>query len=291
MRYTNNYHLPEPLVQALMLDNHVLAGDISVTSLIKPPLMRVLEQRHGDEIVEDVSDLVWVTLGSSVHAIIEAHRRGNWLTEETLTADAEGWRISGTCDLLESDGTLTDYKVTSVYSFLMGDKPEWEAQLNLYAWLYRQNGFTPRRLQIVALLRDWQSRKAEYERDYPQCAVLVKPIRLWSPLNGREYLLERVRLHQAAEGMPIKDIPLCSPEERWEKETVYAVKKKGNKTAVSGGLCQTMEQAQKVAASKSYPCEIEVRPGEPVRCKRYCRVAHLCPFGREWAKMPGRIVV
>ena len=34
---------------------------------------------------------------------------------------------------------VVDYKVTSVWSLLLGEKPEWEKQLNTYAWLIEKN--------------------------------------------------------------------------------------------------------------------------------------------------------
>ena len=282
MRFTNSHNLPQPIFEALCNDDYEHIGDISVTGLIKPPLMRQLEQRHAYEIVEDATDRIWMVLGSAVHSIIERHGQQNRLVEERLTAKVYGWEVSGKPDLLDADGTLTDYKVTSVFSFLLGDKPEWEAQLNCYAWLYQQHGFDVKRLQIVAILRDWVKRRAAVEAGYPQCGILVAPTPLWHGTETTDFIERRVALHQSAEETETENIALCTPRERWEKPTTWAVKKRGNKRALPGGVCDTLGQAEKVAASKPHPCEIEKRPGECVRCVHYCNVARFCPFGKQF---------
>ena len=56
MLWSNKFNLPQPLVSAVQRDPYQKAGDISVTSLIKAPRMRILEDRHDSEITIDVSD-------------------------------------------------------------------------------------------------------------------------------------------------------------------------------------------------------------------------------------------
>src|SRR3990167_726063 len=155
MNWSNKYGLPQPLASAIMNDPYEAVGYISVTGLIKPPRIRLLEKRHKEEIVEDVSEHIWRLLGQSVHSVLERADTFNHFSEERMVADVLGWQVSGQPDLLDPDGILSDYKVTSVYSFLLGDKPEWQAQLNLYVWLYRKHGWEAKGAQIVAILRDW----------------------------------------------------------------------------------------------------------------------------------------
>jgi len=178
---------------------------------------------------------------------------------------------------------LTDWKVTSCYSFLLGDKPEWEAQLNCYAWLYRQNGFQVTKLQIVAILRDWMASRAEKEPDYPQCAVMVVEIPLWEPTVIQEYIEHRVRIHQEAEDVPDDWLNPCSPQERWEKPTTWAVMKKGNKRATRVYEEEPMARAHMLqqSALNAKDFEIVERPGESVRCERYCKAAPFCSQKKE----------
>ena len=96
------------------------------------------------------------------------------LSEERLFCDEKGWTISGAIDLQEiheengfATVTVSDYKVTSVWSVIYG-KEEWVNQLNCYAWLVRQaKGLSVTKLRIIAILRDWQRRRAEESGDYP----------------------------------------------------------------------------------------------------------------------------
>jgi len=269
MKLTNKYNLPGPLVSAIENDPYKKVGDISVTQLISPPRQRQLMIRHQDNITEDASERIWILLGRSVHAILERAATHDHLVEKRLTAEVLGWVVSGQPDLLEGD-ELTDWKVTSVYSFLLGEKPEWEAQLNCYKWLFEQNGFEVTKLQIVAILRDWTMSRL-IEPGYPLCAVMVVNVPIWEPMLIQSYIESRVRAHQAAELLPDVNLVACLSEERWEKPTTYAVKKPTNKRARRVYL--TMEDARAAVTEQE---EIVVRPGESVRCERYCKAMPFC---------------
>ena len=285
MKITNRMNLPQPLVSAIERDPYVRVGDVSVTSLAKSPRQFWLERRHADEIEEDASDRIWALLGSIGHKILERADTDNHLSEERLKAPVSGWVLSGTPDLLDSDHVLTDYKFTSVWA-VRDDKPEWEQQLNMYAWLYRQHGFEIKALRIVAILRDWSKRRAQREPDYPQVGVVVREVPLWMPVAQGAYV--RGRIKQLQESEPMSDagedlLPHCTPEERWATPEVWAVKKKGGKRAVSGGLQSTYLDAMKFretleAETPNVKFEIESRPGENVRCESYCPVQKFCNF-------------
>ena len=269
MIWTNERNLPAPLVSAIRNDPYKAVGDISVTALLKPPKVRALEFVHKEEITEDVSDHVWRLLGQSVHAILERADTSNHLAEERLSADVMGWTVSGQVDLLDSEGVLTDYKVTSVWSFLLGDKPDWEAQANIYRWLYKKAGFDVKKLQIVAILRDWTSSRADDE-GYPNCAIHVVDIPIWDDAKVLKFVEERVALHQAA----LRSVAgvNCSDEERWARPDTWAVKKAGAKRAKR--VFKNPQEAQQMAAAEKL--EVEHRPGENVRCERFCVVSRWC---------------
>jgi len=198
MRYTNNSKLPIPMESALKRDDYKKVGDISVTSLIAAPRRIALLKRHDSEIVVDVAENMWLLLGKSIHKVLEAADTTNLLREERLTIKVNGWTLSGQPDLW-ADGILDDYKVTSVYSFLLGEKPDWERQLNCYARLYLEYGFGVKQLRIIAILRDWSVTKASRESDYPQAGIIVVQIPLWPWEEINEFILQRVKLHQEAE--------------------------------------------------------------------------------------------
>jgi len=92
------------------------------------------------------------------------------LVEQRFFAEIDGWHVSGAIDLqvVDPDGIhIKDYKTTSVWA-VMNDKPEWEQQLNIYAWLVQKNKQVPiKSLQIVGILKDWSKREAERKPEYP----------------------------------------------------------------------------------------------------------------------------
>ena len=273
MKITNNYDLPAPLVSAIENDPYEKVGDISINGLISPPQMRILKQRHDNEISEDAADGIWKILGQSVHSVLERADTTGHIAEQRMTAQVEGKIISGKPDLYHPQtGKLTDWKVTSVYSFLLGEKPDWEMQLNLYRWLYVQHGFDPKSLEIVAILRDWSRTRSKVEPDYPRVAVMRAEIPLW-PIERADAEVRRlVRAHFDAERLKDAELPPCTPEQRWEKPTTFAVKKKDAKRAFR--VFESLMQAEEVAAENKM--EIETRLGESVRCEDYCPVKQFC---------------
>jgi hypothetical protein len=286
MELTNNAGLPAPLVSALTVDNYDYAntGDLSVTSAIMPPKIRQLLKRHKDEITEDVSERIWRVVGDIAAGILERAGDNNVFKEERLSMRLHGWTITGKVDLMfnAKDDTyaIDDYKFVSVWS-VKDAKPEWEAQLNLYALLARANSFNIKQLRIIAILRDWSKPRAAREPDYPQAGVVVRKVPLWSEEKAASYLSERVLAHQAAEKLADDDIPLCTDEERWKRPDSYAVKKKGNKRALR--LFDTHAEAEAMSTSlggNGAYYEIELRPGAYVRCEQYCPVRSWCVFGR-----------
>ncbi len=278
MRLTNKFGLPGPLVSAITgFDKNYqksrIGTNLSVTQLIGPPLINQLSKEHWDELEEDVSDRIWSIIGSATHSILEHSATGECLTEERIKLDIDGTTVSGQADLYENE-TISDYKITSVWSVLKDIKPEWVAQLNCLKYLYESCGFKVGKLQIVAILRDWSKNKAG-EGDYPPCQVKVIPVEVWYPHVTLDYLRQRVALHS-------KPAVECTPEEKWAKPTVYAVIKDGNKTAMRGGLHETIESAEEfISEQKGTKCHIDIRPGENTRCTSYCLVNKFCPYGNK----------
>lgn len=284
MRITNVNNLPAPLVQAVSRHpREQKPNRISVSELIQPPQIRALTLRHEPELSEDAGDRIWALLGTLLHHALEKSAIGlkNLTTEEELTAEILGWTVIGHYDLSEMvlDGELlTDYKLTSVWAVKEGVKPEWEAQLNIYAQLIRHAGRRVDQLQIVAIGRDWSKNKAKFDSTYPQQQVKVIAVPLWTEAETLNFITERVRLHQEAEKGAW---PECTPEERWARPTQWALMKKTQKKAVK--LHDTKEAAYEHLLSM-IPGAYEVveRPGASVRCESYCSVSGVC---QQFARM------
>lgn len=281
MKYTNNYGLPAPLVTAIQNDPYDSVGDISVTSLVAAPRRYQLEKRYDELITVDVSDCIFLLLGSAIHSILERAATDDYLVEERMLVDVNGWKISGKPDLLDSNKTLSDYKTTSVYAFMLGDKPEWEAQLNLYRFIFEQQGFEVTSAQIVAILKDFSKGRSQSDPNYPQAPALVVPIPLWPIGDTTEYVEQRVKIHQEASELDDHELPPCTDEERWCRPD-WIIQKPGAKRATRR---YNSEEEAKTAYYTEYDngnYEVCKRPGKNTRCASYCRAA---PFCNQWAQI------
>lgn len=266
MTLTNRMNLPDGIVQAVTNDPYNRgSSDISVTQLIQPPYQRKL--RETVEQIEDVSDRIWSLIGQSVHTILERAYKGKGLVEERLYTDVLGWKVSGQFDVIEN-GCLMDYKVTSVWAIKGDTKIEWEQQLNLLRLLAHENGIEVTSMKIIAILRDWSKGKANGP-DYPEVQVVPIDIQMWTLEQTREYMLERVKLHQQSEPQP------CTAVERWQTQNVYAVMKDGRKSAVTLHYSPAEAREQCFELGKGHT--VVHRPGSYRRCAGYCNVSHGCP--------------
>jgi hypothetical protein len=122
----------------------------------------------------------------------------------------------------------------------------------------------------VAIYRDWSKPEARRSPDYPQAQAATFELPLWPREKARSFIAERVRVFQkAANG----ELPECTPEERWEKPTVYALMKDGAKRAVR---LYDNEKDAADHASTGKNLRVEKRKGESTRCELYCSVAPYC---------------
>ena len=277
MKVTNKFGVPETLV-TLATREYYSKGEsqYSVTELMSPPRVRRLREQYNSAIETDVTDLMWQLLGSALHVVMERGQTDGHITEERLYTTIDDVTISGQIDLQqEANGgvVITDYKFTSAWA-VMNDKPEWEQQLNVYKWLVE----TVKRkkvvgLKICALIRDYS--RHETRENYPVAPIQMIDIPMWDTITAETYVRERLELHRNAKVSHDfgEALPECSPEERWQSETMYAVKRDGRKTAIR--VFKSIEEAKELAQKeKGY---VEERPGEPKRCTgNYCGVAQWC---------------
>ena len=306
MKITNNFGMPQPFVDFAINDKYSKGkADISVTTLIDSPKIRLMKEQYDNQIEVDAVDMVWALFGTAVHSVLENSKQSdNILTEERLYSEVDGWVLSGALDRQEinknADGTdeitIIDYKVTSVWSVIYG-KPDWEKQLNCYAYLVdNKNGFlnkAVKKLKICAILRDWNRREAERKPDYPKAPIVFVDVPLWDYSERFKYIQSRMALHQETQILfdMHSDVGLCSDEEMWKKSDTWAVKKKGQKRALR--VLDSEEEAikyiewhnetDKTYTKKTY-LEIEFRSGEYTRCGNYCSVADFCNQYKERIK-------
>ena len=270
--FTNIHNIDDAVVQALTKDSYVRVGDISATGLVAPAQATYLMRKHHDELVFDISEKVYKWIGTVIHAeIAKVPLPEGGIKEQRFVTGVDDWEVSGQIDRWV-DGTLTDYKTTSAFQYskaTKGEKPEWEKQLNIYAAILRRNGYAVDRCQIVVIIRDHSMGRSEQD-GYPVAAVQTIEMRCWPPEDADAYLVERVRAHQFAVNGDFDD---CTPEERWAKPDLWAVKKRGGAKALR--VFDDDQTAREFAASAA-GLEVEFRPGGSARCQVWCKAFPFC---------------
>ncbi len=154
---------------------------------------------------------------------------------------------------------------------------DYEAQLNIYAYLFEQYGFPVKKAFIHAILRDWMQSKGLQDENYPPCPFITSEIELWDKEGQETYVKGRIHIHEMSREFSRDDelIP-CSPQEKWSKPTTWAVKKKGNKRATR--VLDNKQEAEEMVLDfkGNISLEIEERPGEDIRCERFCYAKPFC---------------
>ena len=304
MKLTNRLGLPDAIVKAVANHGYERGdADYTVTQLLNPPRIAALTRQHWNDIEEDVSDRIWALLGTVVHGILEraetvasveerltaqmivditsvtqaqhtADVNSDRLAAPAVSQDLKVFSISGKYDrcVVFPDGLLQDYKLMSVWEVIHGLKADREQQLNMLAWIARENGIDIKKLEVVAIYRDWSKGKAREGGNYPQTQVQTIPVELWKPSRTEAFIAERIRLHEAAK----VELPECTDEERWAADYTYAVMKQGNKRAVRV-LATEKEANDYIVANGLMGCYVVPRQEDPVkRCRDYCSAAPFC---------------
>jgi hypothetical protein len=280
--------LPKTLESALKQERYRKGeSTYSVTQLLSPPKKLALQRFHAGEIRVDPGKQMYSLMSSVLHELIEsaatpeaiAHERFYHFIPQEEGAPPE--TISGEIDLAElgSDGEMTLYDFKSVFITAKGSaKPEYEAQLNILAWLMGKNGMPVSKLVLVHIFRDWRAVRASEDPEYPQSPWETIEVPIW-PLESVEMLVKenaaKLREAYAANGDQSRMIP-CTDEERWMGKEKYQAFKEGNKVH---RLFATPEAAHDYINSRKTGkdlYEIKLKRGEPIRCIHFCEAAPFC---------------
>ena len=262
-----------------------------VSELIQPPAIRQQMKELWDKITLNASEFIFALAGTAMHSILEDYRpdKGVFcITEDVMEVKIGPVTVKGQADLILGT-SLEDYKNVGVFAATQKPvKQDWVNQCNLYALLAKRvYEVDITEIHINAILRDWTMSK-RFEKGYPKRPFMRIPVPVYDTEAQLGYLTERIQLHdQVAQS---GDLMPCTPAERWQRETTYAIMQKGRKSAlvatVDGKKLYTYADAERQIAENP-KCKgksglsVEKRKGEDIRCKSYCPVRHLCPFNQE----------
>lgn len=282
MIITNKLNLPESFVNMAKQDYIFADNEYRVTSLLKGIRETILERRHNNEIEQDVSDMIWLLFGTAVHGILEHQTEGdNEIKEERLKIPFGDYTLSGQFDLYNAETkTITDYKTASVWKVIFGDFTDWKRQLLIYAYMLKTIGFDVEKGEIIAILKDHSKRDSKIKDNYPSLPVQKIAFNFTDKdfIEIEEFLKNRFAEIAEAEKLPDDELPLCTPEERFNSGDKYAVMKKGRKTAMR--VLDSMEEAEAWQAGNGGDF-IETRKGEDKKCKDYCSACQFCNYYKE----------
>ena len=282
MIITNKLGLPKPLVDIAQSDYKYAPNEYRVTSLLKGIRETILERRHHSEIEQDVSDMIWLLFGTAVHSVLEKHQEGdNEIKEARLKIPIGDYTLSGQFDLYNAETkTVTDYKTCSVWKVIYGEYEDWRRQLLIYSYMLQSIGFPVEKAEIIALMKDHSKSQAKIKADYPK-----QPVRkITFTFTEKDFAEIESWLHQRfeeiakAEKLPDDELPLCTPEERFNSGDKFAVMKKGRKTALR--VLDSMEDAENWMATNGGDY-IETRKGEDKKCQDYCSACEFCNYYKE----------
>lgn len=290
MKITNERNLPQIFMDAAstMPEENRSELHFSATTLIAPPRQVQLRKRHIDDTETDIVNWWYSFLGNAVHDKLEQSlsKQDKYLCEERIVIDSEGWKVGFKPDAFDKEtNTLYDYKVATTFIRGLEMKPEWVQQINLYAYALRKAGYAVDNAHIIVLYKDWREASAKYknENDYPKAPVVQFQVPLWTPEEQEEFFGLRLQEHIAVCDVPDEDLPECPASALWEKPAKYAVYKYGGDKATK--LCDTMSEAESYIKWKKLNNHgIEFRPGERVRCNKYCDAAPFCNQYQTWLK-------
>ena len=129
MLLTNKHDLPSTLYDALSNDSYDVAANsnvLSVTRMIDSPKVAQLTKRHWNQLEDDISNRIWLLLGSAVHTILERVTEKGRMLEKRMYIDTNTWEIidkehldketiyiAGKPDVYEKEEkAIRDYKIT-----------------------------------------------------------------------------------------------------------------------------------------------------------------------------------
>lgn len=265
-RITNVTGVSLPLAVWLVGDGYDFTPgnkSISATALLKPVRQIILRERLTDNNrkAPDVTDYIASRLGHSIHdgiektwlqdyakslkalgypdSIIEQVRVNPtepvgpehipvWL-EQRGSRKIKGYTISGKFDMV-LEGALQDFKSTSVYSYIKGNKDDdYCKQGSLYRWIH-QDKITEDYINIQFIFTDWSRAQARSNSDYPQQRVHEHRVQLMSLAETEDWILTRLNALEEVAELPESDLPFCSDAELWRSAPIYKYYRDPTKT-------------------------------------------------------------
>ncbi len=311
--YTNKHNVSLALAVFLMYDDYDGYDDrdnvISATGLLKPLRQLVLSHQNKELLkTVDISDLVASRMGSAIHTgceqawtdhdnVVRALRvlgaseeaisnvkinptdpkPGDTpvYVEQRSEKEINDFIVSGKYDLV-LDGTLNDYKSTSVWTLIYDSNADkYTQQGSIYKWLNPEQ-ITSDYININYIFTDWSAAKARQDpKQYPQQRVLTKKYPLWSTTETEHWIANKLEMYAKLLSFPQEGLPECTDEELWASKTVHKYYKNPTSLTRSTKNFDDLNDALARKGADGNVGTVVTVPGEVKAC-RYCPVVSLC---------------
>lgn len=311
MHYSNTNNISLALAVFLASDDYDYeANVISATSLMRSTRQYLLAKRiPSSERVTDISSVVSSRMGTAIHNAIEQ----SWLDnpgkkleilgypkrvydniminpspdelaanvkgipiymEQRSYAEVLGYRISGKFDFV-GEGKVQDFKSTSVWNYMnQTNKLNYILQLSIYRFL-NPTIITKDTALIHYIFTDWSQAAARTTKGYPANRVLTQELKLMSLSETLKYIQQRLTAIKRYSATPEQDLPLCTPEELWRKDTVWKYYKNPEKTSRSTKNYDNQRDALLHFNKDGSVGIVKEVLGQAVACK-YCSAFSIC---------------
>ncbi len=309
--YTNKHKVSFALAVFLMYDKYDFddrPNAISATGLMRPLRQIVLVQQNKQLLKKvDISDLVASRMGTAIHDACEESWTDKNNVKKALRAMGASENaidtivinpvevkagqtpvyveqrtekqivdmiVSGKFDLI-LDGTLNDYKSTSVWTYIYdSNSSKYTEQGSIYKWL-NPGKIKSNYININYIFTDWSASKARQDSNYPQQRVLTKSYPLWSNEETEQWITHRLNSYKALADASQETLPECTDEELWASETVYKYYKNPKSLGRSTKNFTSLDEALIRKSTDGDVGTIITVPGEVKAC-RYCPVVEIC---------------
>ena len=310
-RYSNQMNIPLPLAVFLATDDYDYDPTaISATALMRPIRQLVLTKRvNPEDNPIDIAGLVSSRMGSAIHAAIEKA----WLNpkqalkalgmptkladnvminpskpmlelnpnaipvymEQRAYKQVGKYKVSGKFDFV-AEGRVQDFKSTSVWGYLnQTNVVKYSLQGSLYRWL-NPDIIHKDDMVVNYIFTDWSAADAKQKPEYPQARVLTQRIPLISVEETQAYVEAKLKQIEKYQDAKESEIPYCTDEDLWRKETVWKYYKHKDKTdgRSTKNFDNSADAYARLADDGYSGIVVEVK-GQVVAC-RYCNAFSVC---------------
>lgn len=304
MQYSERADLDPLLVKALielpkryheevskwLRDNYpdYIDSHFSVTTLNRSPRQVQLIKRHWDNFVSDPMNNYYSIFGVAVHNALEMLADNETVEKRVgriFKVNGKKWLVHGQADVYYPNKyRLVDHKFCSTFT-VMHDQEDYDAQLNVLAYLMDRNGHPVEEIYNSLLFRDWKASDAA-KPNYPKEKAMYRHVDLWPEERVKQFIVDRLRVHTAAVNTQDDQLPECSAEERWADYRVIRKSKRTKRWNKTPDKIGTREECEAFLNEKKKETDepMKVEAGLPKKCIFYCEASGVCNQHKNWKK-------